>query len=501
MVLGTTLKARTLDPADAYEIASLSLLYNIGDRLYTYQEGTSEVVPQLAAALPTISSDLLDYTIPLRPGVVFHDGTPFNAEAMVFSLKRFMENQGKPSFLLGDIVASLRASGENEITIKLKRPFAGFTSLLAFAGLCPVSPQAYTIGSGEFKPDSFVGTGPYKVVEVTPDVIRLESFDQYWGDRPKNQGIDIQLFSSSANLFNAFRTGAVDITLGTLDSTQIKQLEEEAPQQGWREVAADGNTLNYLIVNVKSEPLNQVAVRQALAAIIDRNSLNERIFEGQAEPAYSLIPKTFPTSEPIFQTLYGDGNAQLAQDLLTTAGYSVDKPAVVEIWYSSSSTKRGLVASTIKATADQKLPGLLQIQPNSVEATTAFDNLEKGVYPTFMVDWYADFLDPDNYIQPFLECSQGSVETGCKTGASQYHGSFYYNARVNELIGQQRQEPDGVKRQQLLKEIQEIIGKEVPYIPLWLDKDFVFARQGIEGVMIEANQSIPYGKIHRVTTG
>jgi len=498
VILGTTLKPRTLDPADAYEVPSLNILYNVGDRLYTYQDGTSDLTPQLATELPTISGDRLTYTIPLRQGVTFHDGTPFNAEAMVFSLQRFMENQGKPSFLLSDIVDSIEATGEYELTITLSQPFAGFTALLAFGGLCPVSPQTYQIGSGQFQPDTFVGTGPYQVTQMTSDMIRLEPFADYWGDVPENEGIDIQWFSSPANLFNAFRTGAIDVTLGTLDSNQIDSLEREMDTQGWREIAAEGNTLNYIIVNVQSDPLNQLPVRQALAAITDRPTINNRVLQGQAEPAYTLIPKSFAASEPVFKTAYGDGNVELAQTLLTEAGYSVDNPAVVEVWYPSSSTKRGLIASTLKAIADTKLEGLLDIQPNSVESTTAFQNLDKGVYPTFMLDWYADFLDPDNYVQPFLECTEGSETDGCKAGASQYHGSFYYNPRVNDLINQQRQEQDPEKRRLLLVEIQELLAQEVPYIPLWFDKDYVFAQPNIEGVMIEANQSILYGKITRV---
>ncbi len=158
ITIGTTGKPRTLDPADAYELASLGLVFNMSDRLYTYEPGSTEIKPQLATALPKVSQDGLTYTINLRKGVVFHDGTPFNAEAMAFSIKRFIENKGKPSFLLSDTVDSVKATGEYELTIKLKKPFAAFPSLLAFSGVCPVSPKAYELGAGKFKPETFVGT-------------------------------------------------------------------------------------------------------------------------------------------------------------------------------------------------------------------------------------------------------------------------------------------------------------------------------------------------------
>ena len=92
ITIGTTLKPRTLDPADAYELMSGNILYNLGDRLYDYELGTNKLVPRLATALPTVSSDGLTYTIPIREGVTFHDGTAFNAAAMEFSIKRFIQN-------------------------------------------------------------------------------------------------------------------------------------------------------------------------------------------------------------------------------------------------------------------------------------------------------------------------------------------------------------------------------------------------------------------------
>jgi peptide/nickel transport system substrate-binding protein len=178
ITVGTTQKPRTLDPADAYELASLGLVYNMSDRLYTYEPGSTEIKPQLATALPQISQDGLTYTIPLRQKVVFHDGTPFNAEAMAFSLKRFLQNKGKPSFLLADVVESVKATGEYELNIKLKKAFAAFPSLLAFSGVCPVSPKVYEIGEGKFKPNIFVGTGPYKLANFGTDSVQFDVFDK-----------------------------------------------------------------------------------------------------------------------------------------------------------------------------------------------------------------------------------------------------------------------------------------------------------------------------------
>ena len=131
--------------------------------------------------LPEISPDGLTYRVVLRQGVTFHDGSPFNAQAMVFSLNRFMRNGGKPSFLLTDTIAKIIATGDRELTFVLKKPFAAFPALLAFPGACAVSPKVYEIGEGKFLPEQLVGTGRYKLTAVRSDSLQLRGFRQLLG--------------------------------------------------------------------------------------------------------------------------------------------------------------------------------------------------------------------------------------------------------------------------------------------------------------------------------
>ncbi|WP_224412835.1 ABC transporter substrate-binding protein [Oscillatoria salina] len=498
VTFGTTLKPRTIDPADSYELAGLNIIYNLGDTLYTYELGETELKPSLATEMPEVSEDGLTYKIPLRTGVTFHDGTPFNAEAMAFSLQRFIENGGKPSFLLADTVESVEATGENELTIKLKKPFAAFPSLLAFPGTSAISPEAYQIGAGEFNPNTFVGTGPYKLADYSSDSIRLDVFADYWGEKPVNEGVDLQIYAgNSANLFNGFRTGAVDVAYQSFDPEQIKSLLEGAENDQWQAIEAPGTAVSYMVLNLNQEPLDQPEVRQAIAATMDRALINERVLQGQAEPLYSMVPTSFEAYQPTFQTEYGDANVEKAKELLTEAGYSPDNPITIEVWHPSGSKIRSLVATTLKAYGEQKLEGIIQFVPKSVESATAFSNLPKGIYPTFLVDWYPDFLDPDNYIQPFLDCAEGSAESGCQSGGSQTQGSFYYSERINELIDKQRSERDPEVRKAIFADIQETLAEDVPYIPLWQNKEYAFAQNGVDGVTINPSQNFPFWTIEK----
>ncbi len=497
VTVGTTQKPRTLDPADAYELASLGLVYNMSDRLYAYPPGSTEVKPQLATALPKVSADGLTYTIPLRQGVVFHDGTPFNAKAMEFSLERFIKNGGKPSFLLSDLVDSVKASGDNELTIKLKKQFAAFPSLLAFSGTCAVSPKAYELGTGKFKPNIFVGTGPYKLVNFGPDSLKFDVFDKYWGEKPANKGINLQIQSSPANLYNAFRTNSIDVAYLSLQPDQIRSLEDSAKKGDWQSISAKGSVTSYMVLNRNQKPLDKLEVRQAIASMVDRPLINQRVLYDQATALYSMIPTTFDVSLPLIKDKYGDGNVDKAKQLLTVAGYSKANPAKVEIWYPSSSPTRAGAAQTLKAYATQKMDGILEFDVKVVDGATFFKDITKGTYPAALLDWYPDFLDPDNYIQPFLSCSKGSEAKGCEDGGSQSQGSFYYSDRMNQLIDQQRKEQNPEARKKIFADIQAIAANDLPYIPLWQQKDYVFAQKGVNGVQLDPTQNLIYRTIKK----
>lgn len=498
ILIGTTNKPRTLDPADAYETGSLGLIYNMSDRLYTYKPGSTDIQPQLATSLPKISADGLTYSMPLRQGVVFHDGETFNAKAMTLSLERFIKNGGKPAFLLGDIVESVKATGDYELTIQLKKQFAAFPSLLAFAGVCAVSPKSYEVGENKFNPNSFVGTGPYKLASFASDKIQFDVFDKYWGEKPINRGVTIQILSNGVNLYNAFRKKSVDVASLSMDADQVRSLQKSAKDGTWQALGNKGSVVSFMAVNRNQKPLDNPLVRQALAAMTNRPLTLERVLYGQGQPVYSMVPNTFDVYKPVFKEQYGDdGNAEKAKQLLKQAGFSKENPAKVELWYRSNVTTTNLTAVVIKAIAKKTMDGLLEIQTNGVDSTTYYKNIPLGVYPAALAEWYPDFLDSDNYVQPFLQCDKGSPEKGCEKGGSVSQGSFYYSDRMNKLIEAQRREQDPAKRKQIFGEIQDILAQEVPYIPLWQGQDYLFAHNGINGVTQDASQLLIYSGIKK----
>ncbi|MEM9567912.1 MAG: ABC transporter substrate-binding protein [Cyanobacteria bacterium P01_E01_bin.34] len=488
--VGITDRIRTLDPSDAFEPVSLNVLLNVGETLYTYDVDTNMLVPLLANDLPAISPDGTTYTIPVRQGVTFHDGTPFNAEAMAFSLQRSIENGGKPAFLLSDVVESVAASSAFELVIQLKEPFSAFTSTLAFPGACAVSPTAHTIGT--FEPETVVATGHYRLVDYAENSrLVLDRNDDYWGEPAANSGIDIQSFNTPASLLNAFKSRTIDIAFQTLEPSQIQTLVNEQDTQQWQVASQTSALIRYLVLNVTQPPLDRLEVRQAIAAAINRTLLQERVFLNQASPLFSLVPDTVSASIPAFKDEYGDRDLDRAIALLKEAGFTPEAPAQTTLWHASSNARGELIANTLKASLEADLEGLFQLELQSVEAATLFSNLDKGSYPMVLLSWAPDFLDPDNYLQPFVVCdrSEGGV---CTEGSTYAHGSFFDDNTINQLVQAQRQEADTNARTRMLEEVQVEIAKQVPFIPLVQGVDYAFGVPKISGLSIGASQSIQF---------
>ena len=492
---GITDRIRTLDPSDAFEPVSLNLLLNIGETLYAYEPNSGNLVPLLATSMPQISENGTTYTIPLRQGVTFHDGTAFNAEAMVFSLRRLMENGGKPAFLLADVVQSIQATGEYELTIGLEKPFSALTATLAFPGACAVSPAAHSIGG--FQPETVVATGHYRLVDYAENArIVLDRNDDYWGEPAANSGIDVQIFNTPASLLNAFKSQAIDVAFQTLEPSQIQTLVNEQESRNWQVAAQTSSLIRYLVLNVTQPPLDRVEVRQAIAAAINRTLLQERVFLNQASPLYSLIPDTVAAASPAFLNKYGDRDLEQAKTLLRGAGFTQDSPAQTTLWHASSNARGELISNTLKASLEADLEGLFQLELQSVEAASLFSNLDKGSYPMVLLSWAPDFLDPDNYLQPFVLCDR--AEDGiCVEGSTYAHGSFFFDELINDMVQAQRVEADPKTRQQLLEDAQAAIAEQVPFIPLVQGIDYAFASPNISGLKLGAAQSIQFWKLQK----
>ena len=462
LVVASKNRIDTVDPGGAYTFGAMQLLSAIGDPLYTIN-ANGQLEPRLAVALPRLSADGLTALVELRQGVRFHDGTPFNAAAMVFTLERFLAI-GKLSYLLGDRVSGARAVGPYTIELKLKRPFSALAELLSAVNLTPLSPSAYKGHRDRFLNDRFVGTGPYRLSFFTDQQQRLEPFAGYWGPKPANGGIDLVALSNSTALYGALQSGEVDVLLSTsLEIDQQAALHRQAAAGRLREGSGPALEIGYLTLLTDQPPLNDPRLRQAVAYSLDRSTISRRVTLGLRPPLRDLVPPSLKGSDPQAWPSY---NPARARQLYRQAGYCQGKRLTLPLTFRSNIPADRMFALTWQAQLRQDLGDCVELEVTGMEATTAYRQLGEGAFPLILLEWMGDFPDADNYLVPLLGCEEARGER-CLRGASAASGSFWAKPGLQQDL-ERSASLAGPARADLLRRIQRKTAAANPYLPVWL---------------------------------
>ncbi|MGH9024368.1 MAG: ABC transporter substrate-binding protein, partial [Acidimicrobiia bacterium] len=414
IVIGTTESLEnSFDPAQAYDYLGSQVVMNSAETLVTYQPGATELTPLLAEALPEVSPDGLTYTFQLRSGVKFQDDTPLDAAAVKFSLERARDfgiaDARTAGFLLTGI-EDVTAAGPLTVVIRLRAPNVTFLDRLAYSVAAIVSPEAYgdhlldgatgeTV-SGRYKTDTIVGTGQYRLTSYRErESLAFEANRSYWGDAPKTGRILVRLFDRSSALKLALEGGEVDVAYRALQPDEVTSFKG---RQGFRVVEGDGPGIRYLVINVQSKPWDDPDLRRALAAAVDRDILTTEALKRSAKPLASMVPTSFPTSVPKWIDLYGGGGDSSTRDrLLTAAGVPPGDKVKVDLWFSP--THYGDTEATVAEVLARILEetGRFDVDVSSIEWSEYGEKRARGEMPVFLLGWYPDYLDEDNYLEPF----------------------------------------------------------------------------------------------------
>jgi peptide/nickel transport system substrate-binding protein len=484
LIVASKARIDSLDPVQASRSGQLQVLSALGDPLYAIT-AAGAIEPRLASGPPVLSADGLRARIPLRKGVRFHDGTPFDAAAMVFSLQRFMAI-GTLGYQFSDRVQAVRATGSHEIELELKAPFSPLPRLLSAIFLTPVSPTAYRAHATKPLNDRFVGTGPYSLSFFNGQQQRLTPFPGYWGARPANGGIDLVTLSNSTALLGALRSGEVDVLLASgLEIDHQQALHRDAAAGRLREGSGPPLSIGFFSLLTDQPPLNNMALRQALARSLDRATITERVSLGMRPPLRQLIPPSLPGSDPEAWPAY---DPAAARALYRQAGYCNGKVLPLPLTFRSDIPSDRLLALTWQAQVRRDLGDCLELQVSGMESTTAYDQLGKGALTLFFYDWIGDYPDPENFLAPLLGCEKAEGDR-CAKGNSALSGSFWSAPGLDaELLRSSRL--DGPEREQLLQAIQRRTAAAVPYLPVWL-----MAEQAWSGRQISAPQFDGSGRL------
>jgi peptide/nickel transport system substrate-binding protein len=383
-----------LDPTLARTYVGRIVFAAFCDKLFDIDEKLN-IVPQLALSHET-SADGKEVTIKLRPGVKFHDGEPFNAEAAKFSLERHLTLPA--SFRKPELAALDHVDVVDPLTIKLvlKTPYSPLIAQLTDRAGMMVSPKAAKEAGDKFGLHP-VCAGPYKFVErVQQDRIVFEKFADYWNK--DNIYIDrivyLPLVDATVRLAN-LKSGGLDL-IERLLATDIKAVKDDPKLKlsSAIELGYQGVTLNIGKDKPKG-PLSQSAkVRQALDLSIDREALNQVVFNGEFKPGNQWVNPDHPYYQKAFPVRPRD--VAKAKGLLKEAG--VTTPVAVDFMVPKGAETEA-VAQVIQSMAAE---AGFDMKIRITEFATSLKQAESGEYQAFLLAW-SGRIDPDGNSYIFLK--------------------------------------------------------------------------------------------------
>ncbi len=486
IVYGTTEKVSDMDPANAYDFHTWEIFYNVYQGLMSYPAGSTELVPGLAESF-SVSGDGKAYTFKLREGVKFTDGTPFNADVVKWSIERVSNLKGDPSWLVTDFVEAVEVVSEYEVKFVLKNPVAYFPSLVATPPYYPVNPNVYPADKIIANPDELiggqlVGLGPYKALSFKRDEeVVLEANPDFYGEKPKNDRVVIRYFADATTMRLALEKGEIDIAFKSFNPSDISDLEKS---DKIKTIKGQGPYIRYLCMVCAQPPFDNKVLRQAIAAAFDRPAIMKKVFLGQNEPLYSMVPMGMWSHTDAFKDVFGDGNIEKSKELLASLGYTADKPFEIEFWFTPSHYGDTEVDMAAVIKEQLEATGAIKVSVKSAEWATYKQNWKDKIMPMYLLGWYPDYIDPDNYTAAFAG-----------TAGSAGNGIFFSNPDWDAKLNKAQMVTDMAEREALYKEIQQMWTDEVLTVPIFQGSLYLFTQPNVEGVMISPTLQFNYGPI------
>jgi len=502
LVFGSSGDAVRLDPADATDGESIQRMDNIFEGLVEYEEGSVLIQPCLATSWEA-SADGTEIVFNLRKGVKFHDGTDFNADAVVFSFARQYDTNhpfhqyGQWAYwgwMFGD-VEKMEKIDDYTVKFVLKRPNAAIMTSLAMFTVCIVSPT----NAEKYKEDAFknpCGTGPFKFVEwVKADHITLEANEDYWRERASLDKLIFKVIPDPSARLMALEVGEVQGIehLNPADFDRIKANKD------LKLLAEPGMNIGYMAINtgygyidtnenavrdiadeplVKTpgyyEPLTKKKVRQAINMAIDKQSIVDDLYMGTAIKATNGMPPfMLGYNDEIVDYPY---DPEKAKTLLAEAGY----PDGFEVTLYVMPVSRPYMFDPPKiGEAIQSYLGAVGIKVNiySVDWGTYLQETMDGNAQMCLLGWTGDNGDPDN----FLNVLYGA--NACSLGTAGNYG-FYTNSTAQALLTAGLQAYDIEKRATYYKKFQEMIHEDACYVYLAHATQSVAFRINVQGYVL-----------------
>ncbi len=500
-----------LDPAIVTDGESFRVTGQCLEPLYQYEQGSTTPVPALATEC-TANEEATEWTCSLREGVTFHDGTDFNADAVIFNFERWKNTSHAQHFesqvfeyyeyMWGgfddvSVITSVEAVDDLTVKFMLNAPLAPFLANLAMDMFAISSPAAVEAAGEDYGTPAAgcVGTGPFKFVEwVEGDHITVEANDDYWGGRPTVDQIIWRVIPDDSARFLALQAGDIH----GFEQAVVEDLETaEADPNLYVETRPALNT-GYLAFNYKIEEFKDPKVREAVAHAINRPGLVENFYGAYGEAAMNFLPPLiWGHNDAVEDWTY---DPELSKQLLTDAGFP---DGLSEVTIAEDITD---AEGNVTYAAGDKIPLTLYYMPvtrfyypspKEIGEAMAADLANAGIEATlelagdwstylglrregqlvglYMLGWGGDNGDPDNFHNYFFGFSgddkvdaDGVVidDPAAWVKAPDGREGWYANTEVAYLLYQAAILPDQAARQAIYEQVEQLLHDDVAR--LWI---------------------------------
>jgi ABC-type transport system substrate-binding protein len=456
---------KSMDPAFITLQNESSICMNIYSGLVKWKYGTTEIVPDLAESWD-ISKDGLVYTFHLRKGVKWQKGYgELTAQDVKYSFERILNPETKASLAKHyAIIKQIDAVDKYTVKMTLKEPYAPFLQrLIPYKAAGIVKKEAVEKWGDEYGLHP-VGTGPFEWVSGDPrGNLVLKAFDDYYAGRSKLDKIIFIHVSEDPVAYAAFEGGDLDI----VNVSDPEMMEKYRNDPNIEVQSISGLNLNYIIMNTRDKPFNDIRVRQAANHAVNKKAILETVLKGIGADLIGPVPASANYFEPDVETYPYD--PEKAKKLLAEAGYPNGLKTTLYTYIG------GPAVPVSTAIQDQLKKVGINAELKALEIAAWMDVVTTGTTPmSFMRITRPP--DPDGFLLPVVHTKSDP----------QWNFGHYKNPKVNELIDEGRRVTDPAQRREIYSKLQKIVAEDVPNV--WIFSNIIATayRPSVKGFKLDA---------------
>ncbi len=501
LTIGTTDKVTTLDPAGSYDNGSFAVMNQVFPFLLNTPYGSPDVEPDIAASAEFTAPT--EYTVTLKPGLKWANGNDLTSSDVKFTFDRQLAiaDENGPSSLLYNL-ESVEAKDDTTVVFHLKSENDQVFPQILSSPAGPIvdeevfAADALTPDADIVKGNAFAGQYVITSYDFN-NLVSYEAYADYQGvlGAAKTKEVNVKYYADSSNLKLDIQQGNIDVAFRSLTATDIEDLRGndavqvvDGPGGEIRYITFNFDTQPYGAKTPEADPAKALAVRQAVADLIDREESADQVYKGTYTPLYSFVPAGLTGATESLKGLYGDGSggadAAKAKERLAAAG--VTTPVKLGLQYSndhygpSSADEYAMIKDQLEA------DGLFSVDLQTTEWVQYSKDRTADVYPAYQLGWFPDYSDADNYLTPFFLTEN-------------FLANHYANQEVNDLILQQAVTTDPAERTSVIEKIQDEVAADLSTVPYLQGAQVAVVGKDVQGTQdtLDASFKFRYGALSK----